>query len=271
MKTIPRWQIWVVVSAIAAGLSWSVPAYGDETDLAGSGVSVGPVVEVQALSQVLGSFIDTDDPTATAGSFNATINWGDGTTSTGTITANPSGGFFVSGTHTYGDELTNNVASITITSVGETGSITFTDGFNVVEAETLTGTTFTATVGTPFIGQVSSFTDVNSANTASDFSVVINWGDGTASAGIVSGGAGVFDISGTHTYAGPWQFPVTSTLQLDGFGDDSVTSTANVAGSTSAPEPSSAVLLCAGLCLLTLMTRQRSQIPNLKLRVPDAS
>lgn len=256
MKTISRWQIWVVVSAIAAGFGCSVPAYGDETDLAGSGVSVGPVVEGEVLSQVLGNFTDPDDPTATAASFNATINWGDGTTSTGTITTNAGGGFSVSGTHTYGDELTNNAATITITSIGETGSITFRDGFNVVEAETLTGTNFTATVGSPFSGQVASFTDVNLLNTAGDFTVVINWGDGTASAGIVSEAAGVFDISGTHTYAGPSQFPVTSTLQLDGFGYDSVTSTADVAG-TVVPEPSSALLLGGGLGMLILGIRRQ--------------
>ena len=38
---------------------------------------------------------------AGAGNFTATINWGDGTSSTGTISVDPKGGFDVSGTHTY--------------------------------------------------------------------------------------------------------------------------------------------------------------------------
>jgi Domain of unknown function (DUF4214) len=39
--------------------------------------------------------------TATAGSFSAIILWGDGTISAGTVTADPAGGFDVTGTHTY--------------------------------------------------------------------------------------------------------------------------------------------------------------------------
>ena len=39
--------------------------------------------------------------TATAGSFSALILWGDGSISAGTVTADPAGGFDVTGTHTY--------------------------------------------------------------------------------------------------------------------------------------------------------------------------
>jgi len=42
-----------------------------------------------------------NDPSATSSSFTATIDWGDGTTSAGTITVDPNGGFDVSGSHTY--------------------------------------------------------------------------------------------------------------------------------------------------------------------------
>jgi hypothetical protein len=57
----------------------------------------------------VGSFLDSD-ATATAGDFTATINWGDGSSSAGTVTAPPanatppagdSGPFGVTGTHVY--------------------------------------------------------------------------------------------------------------------------------------------------------------------------
>ncbi|HEV3263574.1 MAG TPA: hypothetical protein VG013_42455, partial [Gemmataceae bacterium] len=49
---------------------------------------------------VAASFIDAN-PQATAGEFAATIHWGDGGTSVGTVAANGNGGFDVTGGHTY--------------------------------------------------------------------------------------------------------------------------------------------------------------------------
>jgi hypothetical protein len=55
------------------------------------------------------TFIDYDN-TKTAASFTATVNWGDGTAPTaGTVTANGSGGFDVTGTHTFATSGTLNV------------------------------------------------------------------------------------------------------------------------------------------------------------------
>jgi hypothetical protein len=51
-------------------------------------------------SGVVGTFSDAD-PQANARDFTATINWGDGHLTNGTITANAQGGFDVSGTNTY--------------------------------------------------------------------------------------------------------------------------------------------------------------------------
>src|SRR5262249_55319560 len=54
----------------------------------------------KTFSGVVATFTDANTQ-ATAANFTATINWGDGTTSTGTVTPDPNGGFDVSGTHTY--------------------------------------------------------------------------------------------------------------------------------------------------------------------------
>jgi PKD repeat protein len=85
--------------------------------------------------------------------------------------------------------------------------------------------------GSPFNGVVATFTDANTANVAGDFTATIDWGDGTTTAGIVSGGAGSFTVSGSHTYASAGSYPVTVTLTDDapGTATATVTSTANVA------------------------------------------
>jgi hypothetical protein len=53
----------------------------------------------QAVSHVVASFTDTHKVTMSL--FTATIKWGDGTMTTGTVQANASGGYNVVGTHTY--------------------------------------------------------------------------------------------------------------------------------------------------------------------------
>jgi hypothetical protein len=49
---------------------------------------------------VVAKFTDTNT-SATAGNFTATVYWGDGTSSLGTVTADPNGGFNVTAMHTY--------------------------------------------------------------------------------------------------------------------------------------------------------------------------
>ena len=60
-------------------------------------------VEGFAFTGVVASFTDAD-PNAVTGDYSATIDWGDGNTSAGTIAANNNGGFDVSGTNTYAEE-----------------------------------------------------------------------------------------------------------------------------------------------------------------------
>jgi hypothetical protein len=59
--------------------------------------------EGAAFTGVVASFTDANS-SATAGQFTASINWGDGQTSAGPVTANGQGGFNVTGSHTYAKE-----------------------------------------------------------------------------------------------------------------------------------------------------------------------
>jgi hypothetical protein len=64
-------------------------------------VAINATAGTSASNVLVATFIDYDS-TKTAGSFTATINWGDSTPQTsGTVSSNGSGGFNVNGTHVY--------------------------------------------------------------------------------------------------------------------------------------------------------------------------
>ncbi|GAA0724007.1 hypothetical protein GCM10009105_36430 [Dokdonella soli] len=194
------------------------------------------VNEHASFNGTVATFLDPD-PSKTASSFTSTINWGDGTTTAGTV-AGAAGAFTLKGQHTYADEGSFPVG-ITISEVAPgTATTSVTATATVAEADVLTPApvTFAAVVGTSFTGKVATFTDADAANVASDFSATVNWGDGTTSAGTISGSAGAFQVSATHTYAASGPFTVAVTIADDAPGTASarVTSTANVAA---APPP----------------------------------
>src|SRR5205823_4297290 len=123
---------------------------------------------------------------------------------------------------------TNNSASANTT-------ITEADVLAVVSAPTI------ATIeGGFFSGAVASFSVPNSEPTG-DFIATIDWGDGTTSAGTVSGptfsssgpsgSTGTFTVSGAHTYTNSGSFTVGVTLADDAPGTAAATATgaANVA------------------------------------------
>src|SRR5262249_52094837 len=64
---------------------------------------------------------------------------------------------------------------------------------------------------------------------AADFSATISWGDSQTSAGtIAANGSGGFNVSGSHTYAGPGTFTVSVSIHDVGGSSALAASTANV-------------------------------------------
>jgi large repetitive protein len=162
------------------------------------------------------------NPNATISDFTATINWGDGTVSPGTISIDPTmaGVFDVSGTHQYAPSSTPYQAIITIDSkFGSTATafttITITD--TPITPGTGTPISIAATKGVPFTLEVGTFTDANPGALPSQYATTINWGDGTStSSGVVGKEAnGTFTVTGTHTYAnvsGATPYAITVTI-----------------------------------------------------------
>src|SRR5437879_4840802 len=128
---------------------------------------------------------NTTDP---ASAFTATIDWGDGTTTTGTIVGS-NGSFTVDGGHTYADEGFPQ-ATVTITHIADNTQIAPTGTIAVADTDNISvqGRTITGSPNTPLTNvTVATFTTSNAVNTAGDFAVTIDWGDGTTTPGTVSG------------------------------------------------------------------------------------
>jgi hypothetical protein len=213
------------------------------------------VAEAAPFNGAVATFSDTD-ATKTPASFTATINWGDATTTAGTIVGG-SGVFTLNGQHTYAEEGTFTVtASVTenapgVASGSGTGTATVTEG----DVLTPTPMTFAATAAVPFSGPVAAFSDTNTTSVPGGFVVTINWGDGNTTAGTVTGGGGSFTASGSHTYATNGSFVVAVTLAdvAPGTATATASSTANVApaSATAVAVPTMDVrgLLALGLAL----------------------
>jgi hypothetical protein len=153
---------------------------------------------------------------ATAGDLTATIDWGDATFSSGTITADPSGGFDVTGAHVY-SAIGNKVVKVKISDV-DGATTTVQDTATVVEPPpSISAQNISGTEGVLFSGQVASFSDADGALIAGSFTASISWGDGVTSSGLVSSnGVGGFNVSGSHNYSEEGSYTVTVAATVAG-------------------------------------------------------
>jgi RHS repeat-associated protein len=166
----------------------------------------------------------TSSPTGPASEFSATIAWGDGTSSAGTIAANNSGGFNVTGTHTFGDEATY-WATVTVTDTTYGDQATATGQATAADAAlTVTTTQINSAVeGEVFAALLATFSDPASDQGAS-YSATINWGDGQSSAATRVG----LRIFGNHTYAEEGTYSMTVKVTDDGGGSGTASGTITV-------------------------------------------
>jgi hypothetical protein len=223
-----------------AGLSWptTVPAGGSTTVsffstfsptgvaadqlITAAGVSGFSATEGAAATGPVATFHDPDT-SATAGEYSASINWGDGATSAGTITGS-GGDFSVSGTHTYAEEGSFTI-SVTITDVDNPGNNATVSTPATVKDAALHATGITASSKNPFNGTVANFTDDDPAGTVSDYTASINWGDGSTSGGTIATG---FKVNGNHKYSKTGTYKVTVTIKDAGGSTVTVTSTITI-------------------------------------------
>ena len=161
----------------------------------------------------------------------ATVDWGDGTSSTPTIPP-PGQSGPISAPHTYAEEGTY---TVTVNYTDDCGSHSPSFQLTIPDAAlTSAGTSVTAQAGTAFTGTLATFTDADPGGTASDYSATINWGDGSISSGTISSGAGEFQVVGTHTYAAGGSYAITVSIADAGGASTIAHGTATV---NAAPSP----------------------------------
>src|SRR5262249_6738011 len=191
--------------------------------LPGAPTSLSPPAGV-SFTTTVATFMDSL-PSAVPGDFTATIDWGDMTTSAGTVSGG-GGSFQVSGTHTYAGAGTFPVQVTLSDDAPGTATATVTSTAHVASGLAVTAVDFSTPEAAAFNGTVATFSHSDTAKTPASFTTAINGGDGTAPrAGTVSGGSGSFTVSGQHTYGDEGSFTFTVTVTETGPGG--ATSTAS--------------------------------------------
>ncbi len=175
----------------------------------GVGIMSVFVEGIGAQSVPVAQFTDSD-PNESVANLMAIINWGDGTTSPGMI-GGGSGSFTVSGGHTYIEEGQYSI-SVAASNAGSQLSIgSQASVFDAPLTPAASPSVF-GEEGSSLSGIVGNFTDGNVFGSASDFTAIINWGDGTSSPGTVAGQAGQYTVAGTHIYAHNGTYTITSNV-----------------------------------------------------------
>jgi cyclophilin family peptidyl-prolyl cis-trans isomerase len=217
-----------------------VVAFGDKALAPGTAPIVSATEGAAPANFSLGSFTD-QDTAATAGQFTVAINWGDGTptdTTSGQVSGS-AGNFNVSGTHTY-KEAGKFAVKVVITDAPPSGTGSDKGGATATLTGTATvadaalqgqGATISTSQMSAFNGTVATFTDANTAAKTTDFTASINWGDNTpATTGVISGSAGNFTVTGSHTFATPGAFVPKVTITDVNTAGDATPATATASG-----------------------------------------
>jgi hypothetical protein len=162
----------------------------------------------------------TDPKAASAADVTATINWGDGNTSTGTVALSSDGNpadFVVQAGHKY---ATPGSYTVVITLSDKTGdNQQITDTATVAPALTGTSANFNALQNAPVTGVVATFADTDGNTDPTEYSAVINWGDTQTSTGtIVANAGGSFSVVASDAYSSLGLFPVAVAI-VDSDGD----------------------------------------------------
>jgi hypothetical protein len=161
---------------------------------------------------VVGRFSD-GNLANTPSDFTALINWGDGSPlSAGTITGS-NGSFAVSGSHVFAFAGTPTVTAMLSDDAPGTAQATATSIATIGVAGQIALNSATEGTALPTNTTVATFTDGNLTDTASAFTAAINWGDGSITAGTISGSSGAFSVIGGHTYTDEGNFVVSATIE----------------------------------------------------------
>jgi len=238
-----------------------------EADSLTGAVTPIATVEGATFSGAVATFTDTYTSNV-ASDFTATITWGDGTTTVGTVTL-LGGSATVSGSHTYVEQGAYTYSVTLSDDAPGTATGTASGTVNVADAALSgTGNPLHGTAGAPLSNVVvGTFTD-QQKETLGSYTATIQWGDGATSAGTVTDPPGTLHVSGTHTYAAAGTYSMTVTL-IDTGGPPFTTAPASVIIDPATPATTGPdkpwpvpliVLLVSGLVLFVLAALARRRL-----------
>ncbi len=225
----------------------------NHTPVIGTAPSITTAKNSPIVNAVVGIFTDTDT-IENATSYTASIDWGDGSSATaGAIAAVPGvpGEYTITGSHTYTGNGPFSI-NVTVTDLGGLfpaiiGSIPYQVQLKGIGPVTGTGSSVTITSGqivgqgvnifpivnVAYTGTIATFQDLGGAEPVADYTVTINWGDGTSTPpntppNVVTFAGGTFTVTGTHTYTNVGSFTITTTVTNNLGGTAVLTGTAIV-------------------------------------------
>jgi hypothetical protein len=200
--------------------------------------------EGQQVNGIVATFTDVTNPINLPGDFTANINWGDGSSSDGTITAQGNL-FVVRGSHTYAEKGSYSISVRIKDDDSGVASASASSTATISDAPlNATGIPVTATEGQVFpnefrIAAVARFTDANPNASEADFTASIDWGNGVTTMGFVAHASdGSFIVDGppdlpvsqiTVIYPEEGNFTITTTIKDKDGSQAIVTSAASVA------------------------------------------
>jgi hypothetical protein len=144
-----------------------------------------------------------------AGTLKATINWGDGNSSAGSVNLSSNGSYSVMGSHTYAEEGTY---TLTVTVSASGGQSAASSSSAKVADAALTFGKVTATVSGLQVSVSAPLTDADPNGTATDYTATIAWGDGTTGPATIGTSGSGFTAGGAHTYKAHGTYSATITI-----------------------------------------------------------
>jgi RHS repeat-associated protein len=175
-------------------------------------VTTSPLTALKGVDAnlALGAILD-DNPDDRNSDFQATIDWGDGSTDNAVVS-----GFAIRGHHAFSDIGAWPVTVTVSLDDGRTAKATTTI---VVKDAPVTGrgASLVATPDGLEDAVLANFTDPNLLDTSDMFTAMVNWGDGSEpESATVDGDTGVFEVGGSHTYSSMGEYTASVSIYEDG-------------------------------------------------------
>jgi Bacterial Ig-like domain len=160
------------------------------------------------------------NPFASASTYTATINWGDGSNNTAGVIIEDAGQVFhIEGSHAYANVGAFSIGVSIQNAGGSSAVLAPPTPATVINSNiTAQGVPVVATAGVALNNVVvGSFTDSGGTQTITNYAATIDWGDGSAptTATLVNVGGSNYDVEGSHTYATGGNFATTETIDAN--------------------------------------------------------